>query len=214
VLALKVLVIGATGNLGSQVVARALEAGHAVTALARDAAKIRMEHESLRVAQGDARNLDSLGPAVDGQEAVISCLGTSNIRDRTLRTEGARNTILAMREHGVSRLVVFSAFGAGESLPHLKRSAPFFGRIIVPFLLKASFEDMGRMEEEVSASGLDWTIVRPTALTKKPGTGNVKVVLDETENPGGGIPYADVANFMVEQLTSDAYLHKAPAISS
>ena len=206
--------MGATGNLGSQVVLRALEAGHAVTALARNPAAISVRHESLRVAQGDARDLDSLSAAVEGQEAVISCLGTKDRKDRTLRTEGARNAIQAMRAHGVSRLIVFSAFGAGDSLPHLKRSAPFFGRIILPLLLKTPFEDMGRMEEVVRASDVDWTIVRPTALSKKPGTGAVKVVLDDTEDPGGGIPYADVAAFMVEQLTSDAYIGKAPAVSS
>ena len=210
---MNVLVIGGTGNLGREVVTRALAHGHVVTALARDPRAI-TEHESLHLARADVRDAGSLAAAIAGQEAVISCLGSKNRKERTLRTEAARNTIAAMRQHGVPRLIVFSAFGVGDSREHLKRIAPVFGRIIQPLLLKAPFEDMADMEREVRASGLAWTIVRPSALTKKPPTGTLTVALDDTTKLGGTIPYADVAAFMVQQLTSDRYIGEAPAISS
>jgi uncharacterized protein YbjT (DUF2867 family) len=114
----------------------------------------------------------------------------------------------------VRRLVVFSAFGAGDSLPALKKQSFVFGRIIMPLLLKGPFEDMGHMEDEVRASGLDWTIVRPSALTKKPAVDAVKVVVGENGKVGSSIPYANVAGFMVEQLGSDQYVGQAPAISA
>jgi uncharacterized protein YbjT (DUF2867 family) len=211
---MKVLVIGATGNLGGEVMRQALAAGHEVTALARNPAAIETEGDSLRVTHGDVRDPDSVERAVEGQDAVISCVGTKDRKDAVLRTEGIRNTIAAMGEHGVRRLIVFSAFGAGESAEGLKRSSFVFGRIIQPLLLKAPFEDMTRMEAAVRASGLDWTIVRPTALTKKGATGAVKVVIGNEGKPGGSISYADVAGFMVEQLGSDRYVGMAPAISA
>ncbi|HEX4186663.1 MAG TPA: SDR family oxidoreductase [Solirubrobacteraceae bacterium] len=211
---MKVLVIGATGNLGGEVVRTALAAGHAVTALARDPSAIAIEDPNLQLTRGDVRDPASLQQATEAQDAVISCLGTKDRTEGTLRTDGARNTIAAMRLNGVRRLIVFSAFGAGDSREHLKRDAPIFGRLVVPLLLKAAFEDMGRMEDEVRASGLDWTIVRPSALTKKHATGAVNAVVDESAKVGANIPYADVAGFMVEQLASDRFLGMAPAISA
>jgi uncharacterized protein YbjT (DUF2867 family) len=210
----KVLVIGATGNLGREVVSAALDAGHAVTALVRRPEAITVRSDSLQVVQGDARDSASLDRAVAGHDAVVSCLGTADRRDSTLRTEGVRNTIAAMRAHGVRRLIVFSAFGAGDSAPDLRRASFMFGRVIQPLLLKAPFADMTSMEDDVRASGLDWTIVRPTALTKKPATHAVTAVVDGADGLGGSIPYADVAQFMVDQLTTDRYVGKAPAISA
>jgi uncharacterized protein YbjT (DUF2867 family) len=211
---MRVLVIGATGNLGTEVVRQALEAGHDVTGLARNPSAIAIEHDSLRVTSGDVKDAASLEQAIADQDAVISCLGTKDRKDSTLRSDGARSTIAAMREHGVKRLIVFSAFGVGDSAAQLKRKSFLFGRIIQPLLLKAPFEDMAKMEEEVRASGLDWTIVRPSALTKKAATGAVKAAVEDGETVGGSIPYADVASFMVEQLASDRYVGKAPAIST
>jgi uncharacterized protein YbjT (DUF2867 family) len=211
---MRVLVIGATGNVGGHAVRRALEEGHDVTALARNPAAFEQRHERLAVRQGDVLDPASLGEAVAGQDAVLSCLGTSDRKATTLRTEGARNTIAAMRERGVRRLIVFSAFGAGDSLPALKRQSFMFGRIIMPLLLKGPFGDMGHMEDEVRASGLDWTIVRPSALTKKPPVAEVKVVLGDDGKVGSSIPYANVAGFMVDQLVRDRYVGQAPAISA
>src|SRR5205823_4185926 len=134
--AMRVLVIGATGNLGSEVVRQALAAGHDVTALARNPSAIALEHDSLRVTSGDARDAGSLERAVADQDAVISCLGTNDLKDSTLRSEGARNAIAAMRKHGVRRLIVFSAFGVGDSAPQLKRNSFIFGRVIQPLLLR------------------------------------------------------------------------------
>ena len=165
---MRVMVVGATGRLGRHVVERALERGHEVTAFARNPAAVELEQDRLRTAKGDVLDAASLEAAAAGQDAVISCLGTREWRRVTLRAEGVRNIISAMKAHGVRRLVVFSAFGVGDSREQLRRASFLFGRIIFPLLLKDSFEDMARMEEAVRESGLEWVIVRPTALTEKP----------------------------------------------
>jgi putative NADH-flavin reductase len=194
------------------VVRLAREAGHEVTALARNPAVL--QDEGLTVAQGDVLDQASLDRAVAGQDAVVSCLGTRDRKNTNLRTDGIRNLVAAMSGAGARRLIVFSAFGVGDSRAQLQRTTFMFGRIILPLFLAGQFDDMARMEEIVRASSLEWVIARPTALTDKPARGDVKVVTGSHEKVGSSIPLADVAAFMVAQLDSDAYLRQAPIIYS
>lgn len=210
---MRLLVIGSTGRVGSQVVSRALDAGHVVTALARDPAAVaRTPHDRLRVVRGDVLEPASLQRAVAGQDAVVSCLGTRDRRQRTLRSEGTANLVAAMRAEGAPRLVAFSAFGVGDSRPLLRRTAFFFSRVILPLVLADQFEDMAAMEALVRDSGLEWVIVRPSALTGKPATGSVKVADRDTRKAGSSIPIVDVAAFMVGCVTSDVRVGTAPVI--
>jgi putative NADH-flavin reductase len=209
---MKLLVIGSTGRVGSEVVRQALDAGHHVTAFARDPAAVASHGERLRVARGDVRDQASIERALAGQDAVVSCLGTRNRKQRGLRTEGTRRILAAMRSGTAPRLVVFSAFGVGDSLALLRRTDFFFGRIILPLFLARQFEDMAGMEALVRRSPLEWVIVRPGALTGKPATGTVKVAGDGNGKPGSSIPIADVAAFMLECATSASHVRSAPVI--
>jgi uncharacterized protein YbjT (DUF2867 family) len=211
---MRLLVIGATGRLGSEVVRQALAAGHHVTAFARNPAAVRERGERLDVVQGDVLDQRSIERALDGHDAVVSCLGTRDRRQRDLREAGTRQLVAAMEARGVGRLVAFSAFGVGDSRAQLTRTTFFFSRVILPLLLARQFEDMAAMEALVRDSGLEWVIVRPSALTTKPATGDVKVFLDGHGKVGSSIPIADVAAFMLECAASPAYLGAAPVISS
>jgi len=73
--AMRVLVIGATGGTGRQLVQRALAAGHQVTAFVRNPAKLQIEHPNLRVAKGNVLDYATVESAMRGQEAVLSALG-------------------------------------------------------------------------------------------------------------------------------------------
>jgi len=222
---MKVLVIGSTGRLGSQVVARAMEAGHDVTAFARNPEAIQASEAGRasepvqaengsrpRIVQGDVLDPASLERGVAGRDAVISCLGTRDRRQTNLRTDGTRKLVAAMTGAGVRRLVAFSAFGVGDSRDQLKRTSFMFGRVILPLFLSGQFEDMERMESVIRSSNLEWVIVRPSALTDKPATNDVKVAADRAGKAGSSIPIADVAQFMVDSLTSDEYLRASPVI--
>jgi putative NADH-flavin reductase len=209
---MRLLVIGSTGRLGSEVVRQALDAGHHVTAFARNPAAVPASGERLRVAQGDVLDQGSIERALAGQDAVISCLGTRDRKQQGLRTEGTRRLLAAMSSAPARRLVVFSAFGVGDSREQLTRTAFFFGRVILPLLLARQFEDMAAMEELVRESALDWVIVRPTALTSKPATGAVKVAAEGDGKAGSSIPIADVAAFMLESATSGSHVGRSPVI--
>jgi putative NADH-flavin reductase len=196
---LNVVVFGATGGTGRRVVERALEEGHGVTAVARNPATLREVPPHLRVERGDVLDAGALGPALEGQDAVVSALGSRGRGPTTLYSEGTRNILRAMREHGVPRLVAVSA-GAYVRDP----ADPFVVRFVVkPLLaraLAAPYRDMRRMEELIRASGLDWTLVRPARLTDGPRRGRYRTAIEGSVPGGWTISRADVADLIVTRL--------------
>jgi len=205
---MKVLVLGATGGTGQEVVRQALADGHRVTAFVRDPARLSVEDERLRVAVGDALDAEAVARAVSGQNAVAVALGSRDRRNRTVRSEGTANAIRAMQAHGVRRLVVVSAAGAGDSY----RQLPLIMKAIVKTLLRNTYADHAQQEEYVRESGLEWVIVRPALLTDGPRTGAYRIATAEEDLPGGKVSRADMAAFVVRQLTEDRYVGQAVSI--
>ncbi|MBF6423617.1 NAD(P)H-binding protein [Nocardia cyriacigeorgica] len=200
---MRITVLGATGGVGRHIVGQAVAAGHDVTAVVRDPARLPHEPgERLRVFQGDALSADSLVDAVKGADAVLSGIGANGRRDplRPASTSAAAVTE-AMDAAGVRRLVVVSAgtlnhSGAGQ--PMIVRAASVPLRAV----LKDLYADLERMESILAGSGLDWTSVRPSGLTNAPGTGRYRRVVDG--GPAGlRIPRADVARAMLD-IAADA----------
>ena len=208
---MKVLIVGATGNVGRRAVREALAAGHEVTAFARDPARVELKDERLRVATGDVRHRDSLVHAAAGQDAVVSCLGTAKLWETRLRREGTRNIVEAMQSQGVRRLVIMSALGAGDSKAEARRFAPFFMSVVLPVLLRAHVKDMDEMEEVVRASDLEWVIVRPAKLTDNDVVETPMAVLGGARS-GKAVSKPTAAAFMVSQLTDDRYVRMAPSL--
>ena len=206
---MKVLIIGATGATGKILMREALAQGHEVTALARNPSAVASEDHRLRVVEGNALDASSLEAAVAGQEAVLSALGTRSARPTTLFSESTHNLIGAMDKHGVRRLVCITGVGVGDSKGHV---GFLYDRIIRPFVVKNIYEDKERQEEEIKQSDLDWVIVRPAQLTDEPAKGEYGVYLKGSYTVKT-ISRADVADFMLAQLTDDTYVHKTPVIS-
>jgi putative NADH-flavin reductase len=205
----KVLIIGATGATGQILMREALAQGHEVTALARDPSAVAPEDHRLRVLQGNALDVSSVEAAVVGQDAVLSALGTRNVRPTTLFSESTHNVISAMNKHGVRRLVCLTGVGAGDSKGHV---GFLYDRIMLPFVVKNIYEDKTRQEETIKQSELDWIIVRPARLTDEPAKGEYRVFLGGSYT-ATKISRADVAAFMLAQLTDDTYVRKMPVIS-
>ena len=114
-----------------------------------------------------------------------------------------------MANREVRRLVCITGLGAGDSRGH---GGFLFDHVILPLLLDNVYDDKDRQEAVVRASDLDWTLVRPMVLTNKPAGGHVQAQVDLTEVLGGSISRADVARFVVEELTSRRWLTQAPLI--
>ena len=208
---MKLLIFGSTGGMGRQLVDQALEQGHTVTAFARDATKVDSKHDNLQVAQGDVMDPASMEQAVQGQEAVLCSLGAGRKLTGRVRSEGTRNIISAMEKVGVRRFICQSTLGAGDSRGNLNF---YWKYLMFGLLLRSMYADHARQESYVKQSPLDWTIVRPGSFTDGERTGQYRHGFPATDKTTKlKISRADVANFMLKQLTDDTYLHKTPGLS-
>lgn len=211
---MKLLVFGATGGSGRELVRQALEQGHAVTVLVRDPAKVGIGHPQLTIQKGDALNAADVERAVLGHDAVLVALGAPATKTGTVRSEGTGNIVLAMEKAGVRRLICQTSLGYGDSRAALDMTPFYFKYFIVPFLLRKGFADHALQESHVKRSKLDWTIVRPGNLTNGPLTGAYRHGFDPTDRAlKVEVSRADVADFMLKQLTDDTYLRKTPGVS-
>ena len=159
----RILIVGATGGTGRELVAQALERGYAVTALVRNPSRLQIKHPRLIVAQGDVLDYNSVEAAMRGQEAVVSALGHKRFFYPTrILSEGTRNILRAMEAHQVARFVCATSLGLGDSAG---RMGLFYTLFIIPMILPLYFWDKTRQERLIAQSRSDWTIVRPGVLT-------------------------------------------------
>jgi uncharacterized protein YbjT (DUF2867 family) len=204
---MNVVVFGANGKTGSHVVDRALAAGHTVTVFTHHAENA---HAGTRVITGDAADPGAVRNAVAGQDAVIDTIGGKTPYKATdLETSAARNIIQAMQDEGVRRLVAVSMMGIGDSA----NQAPFwYEHLLMPTFLHGSTKDKTSMEAAIDASGLDYVIARPPILSDDPATGSFRV-FSPTEK-AHKITRADLARFLVDQLTANEHLGHAVVVAN
>ncbi len=207
---MKILIVGATGGTGRILVERTLGQGHEVTALARNPDAVAADDHRPRVLRGNALDAATVSAAVEGQEAVLSALGTRSTKPTTLFSASTANLIGAMHEHGVRRLVCLTGIGTGDSKGH---GGLLYDRILLPFVLKNVYEDKDRQEALIRDSGLDWIIVRPARLTDGPATDDYRAFLGDEPYKAATVSREDVAAFMLAQLQDDRYVHQTPVVS-
>jgi uncharacterized protein YbjT (DUF2867 family) len=204
---MKILLIGATGGTGREILPRLLAAGHTVTALVRRPEAITAKHERLVLMPGGVRDPDVVDRAVQGQDAVMCAFGPRALGKDDIQEVLMRNLVGAMTKQGVKRLVNLSAWGAQDS----QKTISLMQVILQGVLLSNIFADKKRGEKLLFASDLDYVNVCPGRLLNKPARGGVKASAD-----GEGIRHsmtrADLAQWMVEQLTSDIWVRKSPVI--
>ena len=208
-----VLIVGATGRIGRLLAHGALERGHEVTALVRAPAKLGDLAGRVRVVSGDVLDGGVVSDAVDGREAVLVALSAAHRRKApAVNALGTLNVIRSMQRYGVRRLVVLSASGTmvgrDPNLPWI------FDRVIKPVLLGPAYADLRRMETSVRQSELDWTIVRVSgALTDGPARGDFRAEPGYSLPGGRRISRADVAEYMLDQLTLTDDIGHAVAVA-
>jgi putative NADH-flavin reductase len=217
---MRLAVFGGSGRIGTYVLAWSLRSGHDVTGLVRDPAVL-AGAEGLRAAPGepasgltlvtgDATDPAAVQAVVDGSDAVISALGPRGKQTPGLLGIAARNIVGAMGRSGTRRLICVSAAGAfvaGD--PDMN----FLIKMILPRVLARQFADVRDMEEAIAASGLDWTLVRPSRLVNTGETRQYRVRPDYTPAGGGKISRADVAHFIEATLVDNGWLRGRPALA-
>ena len=159
---MKLLILGATGPTGRELVKQALAAGHEVAALVRGPATI----DRVEVIRGDATDAAAMANAIRGRDAVLSALGTGkSFKSGDLMTRVTPHLVSA------KRLLFVSAAGVGESFNEM----PPFGKLFFRTLLRGIYADKAKADDTIRASKTEWTIIRPTVLTNGPRTGSYRV---------------------------------------
>lgn len=210
---MKLLILGATGDTGKELVTQALEQGHIVTAFTRNPADVIKKHDSLSVMQGNILDYTSVQGAVKGQDAVLSALGIRILKKNTIISDGTGNIINAMEKYGVKRFICMSSIGVGNSIQQKKGLGFLYNYIMIPFVLKNMFSDKKVQETCIKESDLNWTIIRPVILTKGKKTGKAKCYSYDDINIKAKISRADVAYFMLKQLSCKTNIHKTISLS-
>lgn len=209
---MKIVIFGASGGTGRELVRQGLVEGHAVTVFVRNPAAF-TGGDRLRVVVGDARDAQAVAQAIPGQDAVLSALG-GTLGDDSLLPESMQAILAAMRQNGVKRLIVLGASGVWPGAARrLSPVAQLFLRVVQAMVLKKPFQAQRAMQMLIEASDTEWTVVQPPRLVHAAGRGQSRV--DGEALPAGGttIARADVASFMLAQLTSREWVKKSPYVA-
>ena len=208
---LKLVVLGATGGTGLELVKQALGRDHSVTAFVRSPNRLRDLRDRIEIQQGDLLSSASLEQAIQGHDVVLSGFGPRvpvSKADANLLERFARALTAAMPGAGVTRVIVESvAFLSKDSiLP----PAYLLGRLLFP----RTVADASAMEQIFAESDLDWTMVRPPELTDKPHTGKYRVREGHLPRFGLKLSRADVADFMIHAVENRESIGKIVGLSN
>lgn len=211
----KVLIIGSSKGIGLETVKAALSAGHDVVAFARSAASIAIDDPKLTKFVGDALQPSDLSRALPGVDTVIQSLGVASAQElifgTTLFSASTKILVDAMEAAGVKRLIVVTGAGAGDSRG---RISFLYDNVLFPLLLQRIYSDKDIAEGIIRNSTLEWTIARPGGLTNRPMTGRYDVLTDPKDWRGGFISRADVADFLVRQISDRSMIGQTPLLVS
>jgi putative NADH-flavin reductase len=211
---MRIVVFGASGRTGLLLVKQALAKGYLVTALVRDPAKLPIKNDCLELVQGSVIDANSVQQVIAGSQAVVSVIGPAKGSPANLLSVAVTNIIDAMHKEGVRRLISLTGAGVPDPLDRPKLVDQVF-RLLLKLPIagtKAMYQDSIGSVEVIKASNLDWTVVRVPRLTQEPPKGEYQVGYVSKQS-GLTIGRADVAEFILKQLTDDKYLQKLPVVS-
>ncbi|MEU0006528.1 NAD(P)H-binding protein [Streptomyces sp. NPDC006314] len=205
-------VFGATGGIGREIVRQALGAGHRVTAVVRDPARLDVTGDALEVFTADLTDPERLRAAVVGRDAVLSGLGARGRKNAGDAARLTRAVLRAMEAEGVRRLLVVSAAPVGPA-PEDDGALDRGVRGLVSAILKDIYADLREMEAELARSGTDWTSVRPPRLWNKPLTGRYRTVVGGFPREGRFIARADVAHAMLSMIEDEGTVKQGVGVA-
>ncbi len=220
---LRILVVGATGGTGRATVAHLVADGHAVTAFSRRASSLAAQIYGVAAVDGDVTDPSAVDRAVAGQDVVIVTLGIAEnpfrVRllgpartPRDVRSRGTANVIAAMRRHGVTRLVVQSSYGVGETRARLGVA----DRLFFDLILRPQIVDTEAQERAVRASGLDWVLAQPVHLTDAVASDDAAIdpfVSVRGETRRMKVARSSVARFLASAARTPDYVGATVAVS-
>lgn len=208
---MKIVVLGATGGTGIEMVRSSLESGHSVTAFVRNPGSLSSFRGRINIVTGNLLELPELTSVLHGQNAVLSGFGPRvpiAATDAHLLRDFASVLTTSMEKTRVERAVILStAFLFKDSIIP---PAYVIGKLLFPSVVN----DASNMEAIIRASALKWTIVRPPQITDLPFTGRYRERIEHLPPFGFKISRADVADCFVKSLNDNAVIRKVIGISN
>ena len=206
---MRIVIFGANGPTGRLLTRLSLTAGYDTVAVTRQPGAFPLQDPRLRVAGADVLDADAVDGVVEGSDAVLSALGVPFGKTPVeVYSRGAEHMLDAMKRHDVRRLVVVSSGAVtGEDEP---TGGFLFNRVLQPYVTKrlgkTVYDDMRRMEDLVSRSDADWTILRPSGLYEQPAVTDYSVTSEH--GPGRFTARIDLADAIVRQVTDDRFVRR------
>lgn len=207
----KISILGGSGRTGFWVIKEGLERGHELFALVRTPGKIDMKSDNLHLIEGVPTSLDNVRGTLKGTDAVVIALNINRKSDlpwakvtspEDLISSSVKNAIQVMKEEGMMRIISISAYGVGDT----KAAINAFGRLFLfGTNIKYAYIDHERQEKLISASHLDWTILRPTYLKGGEAVKEVRVSINGQPKPKGSICRRNLARFILDCAESGKY---------
>jgi putative NADH-flavin reductase len=205
-------VFGATGGIGRELVRQALAAGHRVTAVVRDPARLAVTGGALEVFRADLADPEVLRRAVAGRDAVLSGLGARSRKDVGVAARLTRTVLGAMEAEGARRLLVVSAAPVGPE----PEGAGVLDRAllrVVSAVFRDVYADLREMEADIGRSATDWTVVRPPRLQDTPLRGVYRTVVGGAPLKGNLVGRADVAHAMLAMIDDPATMKQGVGVA-
>jgi uncharacterized protein len=198
---MNILLLGATGRVGSQILTHALRERHHVTVLVRTPEKVLISNENLTILQGNVLNRDDIVRAMHGMDVVISAL---NSNGTTTLSESMPLMIEAMENEGIKRIITIGTAGILES-----RTTPNSLRYQSSESKRKSTraaEEHHKVYDILKQSTLEWTIVCPTYLPDGERVGKYRIHRDYLPEGGAEISVQDTAEFTFKQIEASDYI--------
>ncbi|MBT1684970.1 NAD(P)-dependent oxidoreductase [Dawidia soli] len=200
-----IAIAGAAAGIGREAVNQALDKGHTVIALSTNVSGI-ARRPGLTIIQGSAANISDLKKVMVRSDALLITVGTKKKKNTTLFSEIARALVAAADEVQYTKpVLIITGFGAGESASYLG----FFMKMVIRLFLRDQYLDKTVMEQIITASHLQWGIVRPGMLTNAPLSGHYGIFTAlEPQMKVGKISRADVAEYLLKEAVLQENLGK------
>lgn len=220
---MQLTIVGATGGVGRHLVDQALAAGHSVITAVRTPQNLHRDVPSIAVdlSHPDRKVLRS---AVEGSDAVLSCLGPRGRHEYGVVSSGTEAILAAMHGTACRRIIAISGAGVSTASTPARPDPPkreagaglynqYFATPLARLVLGQHFVDVAMMEDLLRASDLEWTSVRPPYLTNGRLTGRYRTALERNVRRGMRLARADAAHFMLQALARPSTIGHAIAVA-
>ncbi len=209
---IKTAIIGGTGKSGKYLVNQLIYQGFQLKILLRNPDNFQIKSSLIEVIKGEVTNFSSIHSLIEDCQAVISTLGLGvPPSEPTIFSQSTTNVIKAMKECNVHRYILTTGLNVDTPFDN-KSPKTTFGTDWMKKNYPISTTDKQLEYDILVNSNIDWTLVRLPLIEQTDDRSQVNVDLKDCS--GDKISATDLAYFLIEQISSEAFIRKSPFLSN